>query len=234
LVGELRKEKTQLFTDLQRAETLSGIVFTEVDDVECDTEDVKGREDSFSVPPLVQTKSFIKRHGTFIRRTSCDDCNILENTGCLRTAAGEAVRKSKGGMDDSALSSPKSVAFSDDTFRSSAPSGDKQEEKKLLLRHSSHSHGLKLVSFERADSLLKVVENNSRPPLVKQKTAFSSSSSTVVLPPLKDRSSCISTSSDSGDGKGTKRPASAGPRIVNGIPSYLRPTASSKRLANLD
>jgi hypothetical protein len=215
---------------LKRAETLSGIVFTEVEDDDGEADEDKGSETKSSVPPLVQKKSFIKqRRGSFTRR-SCDDCNVLENTGTLRDAALQAINKFKTGADDSALKSPKSVAFSDDSL---VPPRGKPEEKKLLLRHASHSHGLKLVSFEKSETLLKSVENSNKPPLVKQKTAFSSSSSIVVLPPLKDRSSCSSASLDS-DCRASKRPASAAPRIIDGVPSYLRPTISSKRLTNLD
>jgi hypothetical protein len=198
-------------SDLQRAETFSGIVFTEIEDDDSDSDDVRGVE---SVTKVAHQKSFIRqRRGSLTRRTSCDDCNVLENTGSLRSAADDAVSKIKGGT----------VAFSDDsciTFGVPVPVG-KQEEKKLLHRHTSHSHGLKLVSFERADSLLKNFENSSKPPLVKQATDVSPSS--VAAYP--------STSLGTADGKALipRRPSAPAPSDVNGSRSYLRTTISSRR-----
>jgi hypothetical protein len=209
LVGELRKEKTQLLSDLQRAETFSGIVFTEIEDDDSDAEDIRGVEPVTEVAPH---KSFIKQHpGSLTRRTSCDDCNVLENTGSLRSAADAAISKVKGGT----------IAFSDDSCIPFGVSVGKQEEKKLLHRHTSHSHGLKLVSFERADSLLKNLENSSKPPVVKQATDVSPSS--VAPYPF--------SSLDTVDGKALipRRPSAPAPSDVNGARSYLRTTVSSRR-----
>jgi hypothetical protein len=196
---------------LKRAETFSGVVFIEVEDDNID-------EDNENVvkSALVTRKSFIKqRRGSFIRR-SCDDCSVLENTGSLRTAAAKAINKITGDTSafsvDSSMPSPSSVV-----------SIGKPEEKKLLLRHTSHSHGLKLVSFERADSLLKSLENNRKPSFVKQNSVSSASPVTVL--PLCDGKVLIPT-----------RPTSAAPsRTVDRIPGYRRSTfSSSRRFANSD
>jgi hypothetical protein len=99
----------------------------------------------FSILQRERTKRLIMRQPSLRQRQrSIDDCNILENTN---TFFQEIQVKTVRGQ--SRASSPTEEMLN----RNNSDNVDLMKEKTKLIRHSSHSHGLRLVSFEKPETL---------------------------------------------------------------------------------